>query len=473
MLDVHGNRVFGPDGVVACNLPTPTFVSQYDLKIDTAGNAIVGAQYIDTVSQTDSVFITKISPNGTHLWGLNGRTPGEGFSPVICVTPSNDIIVASRAGARIWRLRPDGSQAWASPDTIDPRATNCLLINTNTSDFIVVYFKPGGNFQYGNLYAMKYDSSGAKKWTNPVTVSTQTAVVYEAIRCVPDGQNGFFCALTSHSAINQDGYAQHIDADGNTLWGADGMVVSSDSSILKFVSGLAYAADQKNLYVLESVTDLNQNFYGIKLQKIDSAGNPLFGTAGIQTQPVDSSHTDGGVVLEPDGIAYIYTNDSNRIKADKIAFDGHKIWEQRFACTQTSSKLNPSVGLYKNNQFVAVWEDDRDNTSGIYAQNFVDSTGTDTTVSVTNIYSAHFNAFLYPNPSGENNLGIEINNTRPQNISVQITDMQGRQVYYSYEFIGSGLNMLRPGLSRLSKGMYLVKLQSADNSQCLKWICGD
>ena len=473
LLDTAGVKLWGANGVAACTKPSGTSVSLYDLKIDNDGNAILGAQFIDTVSYTDTVFVTKISPSGTALWGANGVALGAAQSPVICVSPQNNIIVAARGGGLIWRLTANGTLSWAKPDTLPTKVENMGLVNTSSEDFILEYFLAGNNFQYGTLYAMRYDSTGAQKWTNPTQVSSQTAVVWEAILCSSDGRDGFFTAFTSYTNVNQDGFAQHVSNAGDTLWGTDGLDVSTDASVLKFVTGIAYAPAQKNLYVIESETDLNQTYYGVKVQKIDSAGNPKFTASGIETEPLDSGQTDGGIVLENDGLVYMYLNDSSQIKADKIDFTGNKIW-QRYACTQTSSKLNPSLGLYKDYQAVLVWEDDRNNTSGIYAQSFIDTLAKDTvTTGIINPGMSLSGVMLFPNPGNGEQFYIRLTSEQTENLNIRLIDLAGNELFSSQGQVTTGINMINLTAPKLAAGMYIVQIQSSSGQVNLKWICRD
>ena len=472
LLDTAGNKLWDANGVAACTKPSGTSVSLYDLKVDNEGNAILGAQFIDTVSYTDSVFVTKISPTGTALWGSNGITLGAALSPVLCVTPGNNIVVAARGGALIWRLTSNGALSWPQPDTLPTKVENMGIVGTSTEDFILEYFLAGNNFQYGTLYAMKYDSTGAQKWVNPVQISSQTAAVYDAIHCTEDRHDGLFTAFTSYTNINQDGFAQHISATGDTLWATDGLDVSTDVNVLKFVTGLVYAPTQKDLYVIESETDLNQNYYGVRLQKIDSSGAPKFTVNGIETEPLDSAQTDGGIVLENDGLVYMYLTDSSEIKADKIDFNGSKIW-QRFACTQTSSKLNPSLGLYKNYQVVLVWEDDRNNTSGIYAQAFIDTLAKDTAVTgIASPQLSSFKAVLFPNPAQGNELNLRLTSEYEEAVTISIVDLTGNVVYSTEKQTLQGLNTFSLNPPKLAAGMYIVQLQSSGYRLSMKWICG-
>ena len=473
LLDTAGNKLWGANGVAAGTKPSGTSVSLYDLKVDNEGNAILGAQFIDTVSYTDSVFVTKISPQGTALWGNNGVTLGAALSPVLCVTPENNIIVAARGGGLIWRLTSTGSLSWAKPDTLPASVENLGIIGTSTEDFILEYFKAGNNFQYGILYGMKYDSSGTQKWANPVQISDQTAAVFDRIHCIPDGRNGLFTAYTSYSAFNQDGFAQHISASGDTLWGTSGLEVSTDASVLKFISGLVYSQVQNDLYVIESVTDLNQNYYGVKVQRIDSSGAPKFTPQALQTEPLDSAQTDGGIVLENDGLVYMYLTDSAEIKADKIDFNGNRIW-QRYACTQTSAKLNPSLGLYKNYEVVLVWEDDRNNTSGIYAQSFIDTLAKDTaTTAIFSPGATTFNAILYPNPSNGSTLNIRLTSVTSAPVNIRVVDLAGNEIYSSERQMKAGFNTFNLNMPAIAVGMYLVQLQSTGYSNILKWVCSE
>ena len=473
LLDTAGNKMWGPNGIAAGTQFSGTSVSLYDLKVDNEGNAILGAQFIDTNEIADTVFVTKISPAGVELWGHNGKTLGAAISPVIYVTPENNIVVAARGGGLIWRLNPAGVLTWVKPDTLPSNVDIEAITGTKSEDFMVQYFVPGNNFQYGTLYAMKYDSAGAQKWAAPVQISNQVSAFFDRIRCTSDNQDGFYAAYTSYSALNQDGYAQHISAAGDTLWGTAGLEVSNDATVLKFVTGLVYAPLQKDLYVIESESDLNQNYYGVKVQKIDSTGTPQFTAAALETEPLDSAQTDAGIALETDGLVYMYLTDSSEIKADKIDFNGNKLWT-RYGCTQTSAKLNPSLGIYKDYQVVLVWEDDRNNTSGIYAQSFIDTLAKDTaTTGIFSAAAANFEVSLYPNPSNSNHLTVRLGNADNAAAVISIIDLAGNKVYSTQRQTTGGLNTFSLDAPPLAAGMYIVQVNCAGYQVNMKWVCGE
>lgn len=80
-LDADGNKLWADDGLLISHHPTWTWVTDYDLKIDNDGNAILVTQ--DERTGNSNVFAYKITANGDFVWGEDcvGLSKNDGFNP--------------------------------------------------------------------------------------------------------------------------------------------------------------------------------------------------------------------------------------------------------------------------------------------------------------------------------------------------------------------------------------------------------
>ena len=100
-LDADGNKLWNDDGLLVSNHPTWTWVTDYDLTIDTDGDAILVTQ--DARTGFSDVFAYRISPDGTFEWGPDGiaLTNDDNFdpSPQAVVTTDENIVF-------MWSVEP-------------------------------------------------------------------------------------------------------------------------------------------------------------------------------------------------------------------------------------------------------------------------------------------------------------------------------------------------------------------------------
>ena len=118
---------------------------------------------------------------------------------------------------------------------------------------------------------------------------------------VGDTQGGGILVWGDTRHGNQDSYAQRIDADGNKLWGAEGVPVCTHPTLQDDVNAIA---DGKGgvIVVWEDWRNENQDIYA---QRIDSTGKPLWETNGVpvysgagdQYDPVLIADGEGGAIF--------------------------------------------------------------------------------------------------------------------------------------------------------------------------------
>ncbi len=148
-------------------------------------------------------------------------------------------------------------------------------------------------FSYAQVFTQRYDSSGAPQWqSGGVRVS-----IADSIRNVPeivsDGNNGAFIAFTDYRNAslnmynvydNLDVYAQHLDSNGNRLWGVDDVVISnelySQSIFLNYYPTpvKSMISDSAGGFILIYTTIESDFLYA---QRVDAAGSLLFGPGGV------------------------------------------------------------------------------------------------------------------------------------------------------------------------------------------------
>jgi len=261
--DIYAHRIDGngmpvwPSRVVVCG--APGIQNRPRIESDGAGGAIIAWE--DERSGTDyDIYAQRIGGDGTTMWATNGVTVSAAGE-----WQGSGLIVSDGAGGAIltWRdyrnvtpddpyncdvyaqrVYSDGTLAWIWPSGSSPTTTYGITI-TAASDTqfpsSVVTDGAGGaiiSWQHlsdevpvtARIYAQRVNSDGSLAWaTNGITISATTDA-QEGGRMTSDGTGGAIVTWgqgTFMDWMTYDLYAQRLDANGNLLWGDNGIIVSA------------------------------------------------------------------------------------------------------------------------------------------------------------------------------------------------------------------------------------------------------
>ncbi len=98
-----------------------------------------------------------------------------------------------------------------------------------------------------------------------------------------------------------------------------------------------------------------------------------------------------------------------------------------------------------------------------YRLKMVDKDGHIVTSNIINVsIDAQTSLVLYPNPIN-NVLNMQMSMTRPDNVQIQITDMQGRIIYTSIKSVRQGVTNISIDTKAWARQTYLVQVKGSDN----------
>jgi hypothetical protein len=360
--DNAGNRVWGSGIKVsdAYNAYDPAATE------DMFGGVIVAYQ------SQNGIYAQRLNLNGLKLW--NG---GEGVLVLSGVTRfERPIITPDGAGGAYIGYRRRFNHITYLGEVEDPNGNE--YISANSPRFAMVYdgqrvwdprlgfWRPGGVFlawyrettpspQTGNIYA-QHVKNGAPQWVTDKVV----AVAYPKFdnrdkrfyRVIRDNSGGVIVGWYHHPDSTFHVAAQRLDADGDRLWGDNGVTVL-DSSIVG--GGFTYWYNYLDLP--ELTTDgsggailawedyrNSDNYPGdsdIYCQRVDAAGDVCWKTGGIwvlfpgdyngETPPNSGTENSPAMVSDGHGGAIIAaqdTGDSRNVYVDRIDADGVTVWSQ-------------------------------------------------------------------------------------------------------------------------------------------------
>lgn len=461
LLDKFGNKMWEPNGII----PFSRLYNVSDLTVDKFDNAVILTDYYDSTSMNYKLAVFKLDTTGNQLWGSQGITLDGYIGTSIIVNNSNEVYVSSWEGS-IWKIAANGTLLWTSPIHVpepDTTTGRCKLIPNEDNGFTALYVSISTPPVDGVLKTMRYDENGNTKWVNDVQVSSYNTHSYQDFYYTSDGYNGFITAYTVIPNFH-NGDAQKVDSAGNKLWGTDGVLISASVTKEIFVTGIEYLPSVKEFWIIAQQMNQGQNGSGTIVQNIDSNGLQLLGNNGKELSPIDSNFSPGGIRNVNDGLIYFYYK--------IVGFSGDFIYQifaekidyvgntlwKKTICSVSSYKYWGSSGPFKNNQIIFVWADSR-NTN---------------TSGDNDIFAQNINKDGNPGPAGIENPqttkmdfdlypnpaidGVYIDCADRKGSKMQIFNIIGNRVFQSD--LTSGTNVI--DISSLTTGIYVVRLTSAD-----------
>ncbi|MFX1479263.1 MAG: hypothetical protein ACFFCI_14105 [Promethearchaeota archaeon] len=315
-IDSYGNILWGTNGV-----PISSYIDhQYSPKIcsDGSGGAII--TWYDYSNGVDTnINVQRIDANGNIQWGY--------FGIIIC---------------------------WAAGDQRYPK-----ICSDGVGGAIVVWQDPRGAST--DIYGQRVDAEGNILWAdNGVPVCTASGNQYYPEIC-SDGAGGVVVTWRDYRGSSADLYAQKVDANGVTLWSADGEpVCTADGSQLSHnlcTDGLGGA-------IITWYDSRNSLYYDIYAQRIDFNGVPIWGgngtgictESGYQYYPeICSDESLGAFITWQDrrsGNNYdIYAQRINAVGTIQWAANGTAI------CTESGNQANPKICIDKFGGAIITWQD--------------------------------------------------------------------------------------------------------------------
>jgi hypothetical protein len=393
-LDRDGNALWPENGVLVSSEPQDTWITDYDLTVDPSGYAVI--TFSDIRSGQSNPVSYRISPNGDLIWGQTGimLANDNNFdpSPVVCVTTFGNSIFAwqslpdsGESQVRLQKISPDGQLLWGdgiifSQSDIDFTAP--YLLQAENDSVYLIWHKETGPYYAPNrgLYVQKLDVNGNFMWTSDVEVYApvpSSPVVYLKM-CRDDYGGIVFSWYRAIDATHFYSYVQWMDADGNIGMPANGVLASTTATRIHMYPVPAFLNQTHEIVLFFSEQDLNQNMRGIYAQKFDLQGNRLWGDEGIQL--IGLSNYDYGLFMadgKDNKAICIYQAAEfgnyldSKIQAVMLDDQGNFVWPEQFVdlCTYKSQKLQNVMTNYYKGQWVAVWQDLRNDYGDIYAQN--------------------------------------------------------------------------------------------------------
>lgn len=302
-LNPEGEPLFAPQGLLVSGHPQATSLSDYDLKCDKEGNAIIA--FTDYRTGGPDIFVYKISPKGEFLWGNDGikisqSTGNYQAQPKIAITEDGSATVAwtetqgTTQRFAIQRLSSEGKKLWGEdPEYHGHREASFEVpqpVPSDSNSVIVIYNVVTGNFPQLNvaIAAEKFSAGGKRQWyhgrvyvqglghVNPFTPPSVRA----------DGRNG--AVIAWHDDRDTDNkmvaYAQKLNSNGTFEFPLNGAEVANVEGN-SYNPVAAYLTATKEVMVIWKGTDRSQSESGLYAQILTETGEKKLGEPGLAIIP--------------------------------------------------------------------------------------------------------------------------------------------------------------------------------------------
>jgi hypothetical protein len=393
----NGEAQFNQEGILVSNNTQMSWLTNWDMKVDSENNAILS--FLDIRTGDLDIYVYKISPEGNFVWGENGvalsNDATEDYTPCLEITDQNNVIVAwmSDVNIKLHKISSTGTVINTEPIIFSEEGFSFTwpqIFPQENDSFILKYAKDSGPMYAvtRHIFAQKYDTDLNPIWDNPVTITDQGGISSwtQIFSTASDGAGGFVICWYEDRDGDQmrNVYVQHVLADGNIAFTQNGIQPTSNFSMQHFYPITTYNQVTNDTYMIWTPTDANQDMRGLFVQKFDSSGNKIFSENGQAIINLGSNTPLAiSANISENNLIVVFSEDiggnslNSKIKAFKLNDNGEHLWDTQFVTLKEtqSSIVHPASTNLKNNQIILAWEDSRNNPENLYLQN-INSNGT-------------------------------------------------------------------------------------------------
>ena len=187
-----------------------------------------------------------------------------------------------------------------------------------------------------DIYAQRVDSSGAELWDSAGVALCNALGDQDRLVILEDGAGGAFAAWEDKRPGGFRLYAQRIDTDGNILWQLNGSPVVTAGSPIPYDPVIA--PDGAGGIVLawrdrRDDGDPGETYdHDVYAQRMDADGNILWGDEGVKVCTQDTIQWDPAICSDGDGGAIVVWTDwrdaEGHIYAQRIDSNGNVKWQK-------------------------------------------------------------------------------------------------------------------------------------------------
>ena len=391
LLDVNGNKLLGPNGVVVNNKPSGTATYVFNVALDAAGNLIIASQDQRNGSSSNVAVVHKVGQDGTLLWGVDGVVLGTGLSPYVAVLSTGETVAGWSESAsntlNLQKIAIGGNLGWSSPVQVrvgTTRTSRGQIVGGSNGTFTVVFQRAGVGIST-TLFAQRYANNGTPMWSAPVQLSNQTSSGARYYSILAENDTTYFGYYVSQGS-RFNSFVQRINPDGTLPYGLNGTAFSTSQGTTD-----AYQQTTNSMlvpgspYIWSVCTYSNtlQSQYGVYVQKfLKSTGARQLGNTAKEVYPISANmdQQSGQLSLVNDDPMFMSYDKDYRMYVTRLDAIGNFVWPgNRVEISSTTAGLATPKGRFgfihniPNNLTVATWTETRAGELRAYAQNIAPS----------------------------------------------------------------------------------------------------
>ncbi len=269
----------------------------YGLDVDAGGHAVLAFR-LALAGQGTQAVVARIAPDGTPAWPAPvpvSSGPAEALSPRVAATADGGIVAAwsrSDGGIGVVRLDAAGQPTWPQPVLLQPPAGVFLLADLRAAgDDVILAWQAQASFNNRQYWAQKLaGADGAALWGATPKVLMDASAGAMPLGYFPvhrhDGAGGAVFAWQFATGVRGEIAVQHLLADGSARFSGNGLRASLDTSRNRYAPA-AFLDEADGAIVLAwRETNAAQSLYGVRGQRIDAAGQRVWGPEGLALQPL-------------------------------------------------------------------------------------------------------------------------------------------------------------------------------------------
>lgn len=385
LLDVNGNKLLGPDGVLVSNKPTGSASFVFNICVDASDNLIICAQDQRAGGNVNKAVAFKVGLDGSALWGADGIVLGNGLSPYPAVLSNGEVVIgwneSTTNTVNIQKITTAGTTGWATPVIVKvgtALTTRGQLICNSAGTFTMVFQRRGVGIST-TLYAQRFANDGTPLWA-PLQICNQTTSGARYYSITAENDTTYFGYYSSQGS-RFNSFLQRINPEGAIPWGMNGSnfntaVAAADP--YQQMTNIALTPGSPYVWSMCTFSNSLQNQYGISVQKFSKAdGSRQFGNTGKTVYAISGNFDTqaGPVSLVNDAPVFMHYDINYKIYATRLDADGNFVWTgNKVELSSTTATLAVPKGRFgfaswPNNQAIAVWYESRNGEYRPYAQN--------------------------------------------------------------------------------------------------------
>lgn len=217
-----------------------------------------------------------------------------------------------------------------------------------------------------NIFAQRVDAFGVAQWT-PDGVAITGTNDDRAPQLMGDGAGG--AIITWYRGGNI--YAQYLNALGNPLWPAGGVVISSAAGAQQLP---VLVSDNAGGAIIAWQDLRNAVDYDVYVQRVSFNGVPQWTANGVAVCTAVGNQTEVQICVDGNGGAVIAWSDTRTgtpdIYVQKVNLAGLTQWTANGValCTAADFQVDPSIVSDGNGGAYVAWEDNRTLSWDVYAR---------------------------------------------------------------------------------------------------------